>query len=145
MVQVSVVLYFTSNIDGLPVFPMFKVDSLARETLLKGKALYSWHPCTNLFRSEPFYIENIIYILTKQATLIRRSTVLSLPLQLVFPGRNISLLHLIARRGGGSTNSLRLCLILCLVFCNKDKTWKANGTATAHLLRIISNVLYFIG
>jgi hypothetical protein len=30
-------------------------------------------------------IENIIYFLTKQATLMRRTTVLSLPLQLVFP------------------------------------------------------------
>jgi len=28
----------------------------------------------------------LVYFLTKQATLIRRSTVLSLPLQLVFPG-----------------------------------------------------------
>jgi hypothetical protein len=32
------------------------------ETLLKGKAQYSWPPCTNLFRSAPLYIENIIYI-----------------------------------------------------------------------------------
>jgi hypothetical protein len=30
-------------------------------------------------------IENIIYFFTQQATLMRRSTVLSLPLQLVFP------------------------------------------------------------
>jgi hypothetical protein len=48
------------------------------EVLLKGKAQYSWPPCTNLFRSAPFYIENIIYRFTKQATLIRRSTVLNL-------------------------------------------------------------------
>jgi len=32
-----------------------------------------------------FDIANIIYSLTKQATLMRRSTVLSLPLQLLFP------------------------------------------------------------
>ncbi len=51
-----------------------------RETLLKGKAQYSWPPCTNLFR-----LVFIIYFLTKQATLKRRSTVLSLPFQLVFP------------------------------------------------------------
>ncbi len=51
-----------------------------RETLLKGKAQYSWLPCTNLFR-----LVFIIYFLTKQATLKRRSTVQSLPLQLGFP------------------------------------------------------------
>jgi len=33
-------------------------------------------------------MENIIYFFTKLATLMRRSTVLSLPLQLVFPGVN---------------------------------------------------------
>jgi hypothetical protein len=43
---------------------------------------YSLPPCTNLFA---FETENIIYSLTKRANLIRRSTVLSLPLQLVFP------------------------------------------------------------
>ncbi len=32
-------------------------------------------------RSAPFYIENIIYSLTKQVTKMRRSTVLSIPLQ----------------------------------------------------------------
>jgi hypothetical protein len=31
-------------------------------------------------------LANIIFYFTKQATLMRRSTVLSLPLQLVFPG-----------------------------------------------------------
>ncbi len=36
--------------------------------------------------SAAFDIENIIYFFTKQATLIRRSTELSLPFQLVFPG-----------------------------------------------------------
>ncbi len=43
-------------------------------------------PCTNKFKSFDFKIANITYFLTKQATLMRRSTVLSLPLQLVFPG-----------------------------------------------------------
>jgi hypothetical protein len=38
-----------------------------------------------LFVLADSYIENIIYIFTKQATLMRRSTVLTLPLQLVFP------------------------------------------------------------
>jgi len=49
-----------------------------RETLLKGKSQYSWPPCTNWFRSAPF---------TTQATLMRRSTVLSLSLQLLFPAK----------------------------------------------------------
>jgi hypothetical protein len=38
-----------------------------------------------LVGSAPFYIENIINFFTKQATSMRRSTVLSLALQLVFP------------------------------------------------------------
>ncbi len=33
-----------------------------REVLLKGKARYSWHPCTNQFSLTPTYIENIIYL-----------------------------------------------------------------------------------
>ncbi len=41
---------------------------------------------TNWFRYDPFNIANIIYCLTKQFTLMRRSTVLSPPVQLVFPG-----------------------------------------------------------
>jgi hypothetical protein len=52
----------------------------------RGRLSTVWPPCTNQFRSAPFDIENIIYFLTKNAALLRRSTVLSLPLQLVFPG-----------------------------------------------------------
>ncbi len=55
----------------------------SREPLLKGKAQYSSPPCTS---SAPFDNTNIIHFFTKQATLLRRSIVLSLPLQLVFPG-----------------------------------------------------------
>jgi hypothetical protein len=33
-----------------------------------------------------FPIENIVYLLRKHATLMRRSMVMSLPLQIVFPG-----------------------------------------------------------
>jgi hypothetical protein len=55
------------------------------EVSLRWKALYSWPPCTNLFKLACFYIENIMFLLYKQATLMR-STVLSLPPQLVFPG-----------------------------------------------------------
>jgi hypothetical protein len=40
------------------------------------------------FRSAPFCIANIIYFFPKQATLMRRSNVLSLPLQLEFPAGN---------------------------------------------------------
>jgi len=59
--------------------------SVGREVLLKGKSQYGWPPCINQFRSAPFYIENIINLFynTKQATLMRRSTVLSLPPPLV--------------------------------------------------------------
>jgi hypothetical protein len=42
---------------------------LTRETLLKGKAQYNCPPCTNLLRSSPFYIENIIYIFNKTSYL----------------------------------------------------------------------------
>ncbi len=38
---------------------------LGQGILTEGKHLYSWSPCTNLFRSAPFYIENIIYIFNK--------------------------------------------------------------------------------
>jgi hypothetical protein len=41
--------------------------TLDREHKLKGKEQYSWPPCTNLFRSVPFDIANIIYFFTKQA------------------------------------------------------------------------------
>jgi hypothetical protein len=33
---------------------------LAKEPLLKGKSQYIWPPCTNLFRSAAFDIENVI-------------------------------------------------------------------------------------
>jgi len=46
---------------------------------------------TSLYWLAPFLIENIICVFTKQATLMRRSTVLSLPLQLVFPGLTVTL------------------------------------------------------
>jgi hypothetical protein len=53
-----------------------------RERLQKGKA-----PCINLFTAAAFDIANIIYFFTKQTTFMRRSTVPSLPFQLVFLGR----------------------------------------------------------
>jgi hypothetical protein len=63
-----------------------KVENSTREPLLKGKTQYNWPPYTNKFRLAAFAIENIIYFLTKRATLMRRSAVLSLPLKLVFSG-----------------------------------------------------------
>ncbi len=61
--------------------------SSSRDFITEGKAQYHWPPCSNLFRSVTFSIENSDYLpFTKQATLMRRPTVLSLPLQLVFPG-----------------------------------------------------------
>jgi hypothetical protein len=63
----------------------FLEQSLARELLLKVKTRNSWPPCTNYFRWAHFDIANIFYFNTKQAILMRRSTVLSRPLQLVFP------------------------------------------------------------
>ncbi len=41
---------------------------------------------TSLYKTASFSIENVIYLFTKQATLMRRSSVLSHPLQLAFPG-----------------------------------------------------------
>ncbi len=41
---------------------LFHYFSLAKKNSLKGKGQYSWPPCTNHFRSVPFYIDNIIYL-----------------------------------------------------------------------------------
>jgi hypothetical protein len=59
---------------------------LVKETLLKGKAQYSWPPCTNLFRSAPFYIENIIYIFNKTSYLNEEVNCTKPSPQLAFPG-----------------------------------------------------------
>ncbi len=40
-----------------------------KKVLLKGKAQYSWPPCSNRFRSAPFYIEDIINLLYKTSFL----------------------------------------------------------------------------
>ncbi len=40
-----------------------------REVLLKGKAHYGRPPCSNQFRSAPFYIENIINLFYKTSYL----------------------------------------------------------------------------
>jgi hypothetical protein len=52
---------------------------------LKGKAQYFLPPCIYLFRSAAFYNAKLIYLFTKEASFMRKSTVLSLPLQLSVP------------------------------------------------------------
>ncbi len=60
-------------------FAQCNYNTIGREVLLKGNAQYGWPPCTSQVRSAAFDSPNIISFLTKQATLMRRSTVLSLP------------------------------------------------------------------
>jgi hypothetical protein len=55
--------------------------AITRESLLEGKDLYGRPPCTNLFRLTAFLSENMyLYFLQKTTILMRRSTVVSLPL-----------------------------------------------------------------
>ncbi len=62
-----------------------------RETLLKGKARYSWPPVLTCLDQLLFKMKIIFTFLTKQATLTRRSTVQSLlPQLVVFPGQTIN-------------------------------------------------------
>ncbi len=103
-------LFWSSNYS--PERP-FLVDQ-GREPLLKGTAQYSWPLCTNQCRSQPFHIENIVYLFTKQATLMRRSIVLRLPLQLVFPGQSNS-----TRRG-------KPAVWVRTKFCSNFVPWKDN-------------------
>jgi hypothetical protein len=65
-------------------------ESCCRESLLKGNAQYSRPPCTNQFSSAAFDTENSVYSFARQATLMRRSTVLSLPLQFVWQEQHYS-------------------------------------------------------
>ncbi len=60
----------------------FCIPLLSREALLKRKGSVR---LTSLYQLVAFDFANIIYRFTKQATLMRRSTGLSLPLQSVFP------------------------------------------------------------
>jgi len=68
-----VLWYVTKLITVLKCFTM--------KVFLKGKAQYSWPPCTKQSRSGPF-----IHLFTKQFILMWTSSVLSLFPQLVFPG-----------------------------------------------------------
>ncbi len=62
-----------------PILILFVMISSGKEGSAQLTSLYQ--PVSVSY----FYNENIIYLFTKQATLMRRSTVLSHPLQLVFP------------------------------------------------------------
>ncbi len=59
---------------------------VTREAWLKGKVRYGWPPCTNCLDRLFFYWT----LVTQQAILFRRSTVLSHPLQSVFPGLSVN-------------------------------------------------------
>ncbi len=65
-----------------------------REALLKGMDQYGWPLCTNTFKKIcfSFSVEKLPIYFTKQAILMRRSTGLSLPLQLVLPGWQVPLI-----------------------------------------------------
>ncbi len=52
---------------------------MAREALLKGKAQYHWLPCNNQLRSAEFILKILLTFVTKQANLLRGSTVLCFP------------------------------------------------------------------
>ncbi len=63
------------------------------EVLLKGKAQYGWPPCTNEFRSAPFYIESIIYLFN-ETTYFNEEVNCTEPLPSVsIPCPNINLLQ----------------------------------------------------
>jgi hypothetical protein len=74
--------------------------SLTKEYLLKGKAQYRSPPNTNKLRSAAaFDTAYIIYICTIRVTLMRRSTVLSYSLLLVFHGLTSSMTSLVENNG----------------------------------------------
>jgi hypothetical protein len=75
--------------SGSPTKQYFVYES--RDTLLKGQAQYNIPSCSNRFRPAAFDNANIINYFIKPVTLIRRSTVLSLSLQSVFPDKSIKL------------------------------------------------------
>jgi hypothetical protein len=58
--------------------------SLAEKGRISTIDLLFWQ----LVKSTPFYTEKLFGFITKQANLMRRSIVLSLPIQLVFPARS---------------------------------------------------------
>ncbi len=55
--------------------------------LTEGEGLVPLASLNYLIQISCFSIEKFIHLFTVQATLLRRSTVLSLPLKLVFPGQ----------------------------------------------------------
>jgi hypothetical protein len=59
---------------------------VTREPLLKGKLSTIDLLVLTSFNELVFILRILFTLFTKQATLMRRSTILNLPLQLVFPG-----------------------------------------------------------
>ncbi len=57
---------------------------------MKGRVQYNWSPYFNQFVLAAYQISNIIDNFTKEATVIRRSPVLSLPLQFLQQDRAVS-------------------------------------------------------
>ncbi len=75
------------------------------------RLIYLSPPYTNKFRSDDFSTDNFISLFTKQVALtLRRSTVLSLSLKLVFPGQS---------------HSLALVCSCCRICCNKTRAGKS--------------------
>jgi hypothetical protein len=74
------------NLLGLSLLGNTAVQSRrrSREAYYKGKAQYSWPPCTYWFRSAPFYIENIIYLSYK-------TTCLNVVVNCIEPSRSVSI------------------------------------------------------
>ncbi len=81
---------FRSSIVKLKVFfrLIFLRLSRAGKSFWRGRlSTVNLLPCTNQFSLSPLHVENIFTFFAKQATLMRRSTVHSLPPKLVFPGK----------------------------------------------------------
>jgi hypothetical protein len=51
------------------MLPGFTLEGFSKEVLLKGKAQYSWLPCTNLLRLAPFYIVKFFHLFYKTSYL----------------------------------------------------------------------------
>ncbi len=83
--QIFVLISMLSNFYSSLMLRQNELECLSREPLLKGKARFGWPPCTNSFRSAGFILKILLTFFTKQAALVRRSTVLSLSLLSVVP------------------------------------------------------------
>jgi hypothetical protein len=78
----------------LKIYCLPSRNNSTMEPLLKGKTQYWWPPCTNYLDQLLLVLQTLFTFFKKQATLIRRSAVLSLPFQLVFPDWTIKVVKL---------------------------------------------------